>query len=344
MKIYKILILLFSLPFTIFCNPIELKDELGRRVKVPEKVERVISLQPEITRIIVSLGCGEKLVGNDYFMSKFDHIFYNVFPFGKKLPLVSISGSDLNLEFIIKLEPDIVFISPTDSWMADKIEKYSNIPVLALSSMGSFEKLKEEIKLISILTKKTQRAEELIFYFESKIRFIEERISKERKKPKVYLSFWSSFTKTPVYYEPVNLAGGINVAEGLLPSYKGTVGTVVNLEKIIKWNPDIILIHGNYPPEERAITVEKVLSDRRLSSIEAIRKRKVYYTFGFWFWWDPAEVLFETLYLSKIFHPSRFSQINLVKEGREIFSKFYHSENAFEILFKRLRCNEWKIE
>ncbi len=340
------LFLIFSFLFSsiTFSNEIEIKDELGRVVKIKENVERIISLQPEITRIIVAIGCGGKLVGKDYFVHKHDHIFYSIFPEGKTLPLVSRSGADINLEFIIKLNPDIIFVSPTDSWMVDKIEKYSKIPVLALSSMGSFEKLKEEMKLMGVITRKSERVSELINYFESKIKFLEGRVSVEEKKPRVYLSFWSSLIRTPVHYEPVNIAGGINVAEGLSPSYEGTVGTVVSIEKIIKLNPDIILIHGNYPPEERTITVESVLSDKRLGSLGAIKKKKVYYTFGFWFWWDPAEVLFETVYLSKLFHPSRFSDIDIVKEGKEIFKKFYNESRTFELLFKRLKCNEWKIK
>ncbi len=327
-----------------FLKGYELEDELGRVVRIPEKVDRIISLQPEITRIILAMGCGRKLVGKDYFVHKHDHIFYTIFPEGENLPLVSRSGSDINLEFIIKLKPDIIFVSPTDSWIVDRIEKYSKIPTLAISSMGSFEKLKKEIRLISIVTRKEKRGSELIDYFDLKINFLKRRISEVKYKPKVYLSFWASLTRTPVHYEPVNCAGGINLAEGLTPSYKGTVGTVVNVEKIIKWNPEIILIHGNYLPEERGVTIKSILSDSRIGSLDAIRKKRVYYTFGFWFWWDPAEVLFETIYLSKIFHSYRFSDIELMKEGKEIFKKFYNSEKAFEILLERLKCNEWNIK
>ncbi len=344
MRILKFFVLLNIFLSVTFATEFEVKDDLERVVKVPYKVERIISLQPEITRIIISLGCGMKIVGKDYFVHNHDLIFSTVFPEGKNLPLVSRSGSDINLEFIIKLKPDIIFVSPTDSWIIDRIEKYTKTPVLALSSMGSFEKLKEEIKLLSVITDKEERASELIDYFDSKINFLKNKILEKDERPRVYLSFWSSFTRTPVHYEPVNVAGGINVAEELLPPYKGTVGTVVNLENIIKWNPDIILIHGNYLPEERVVTVESILSDGRLSSVEAIKRRKVYYTFGFWFWWDPAQVLFETIYLSKIFHPLKFSDIDLTEEGKEIFTKFYNSEIAFEILFERLKCNEWKIE
>ncbi len=340
-KFFCFLLFIFCDCLVFPAENLKVKDELGRVVKIPKKVERILSLQPEITRIFICVGRGEKLVGKDYFVHKHDHIFKIIFPEGGKLPAVSRSGSDVNLEALLKLSPDLIFTSPTEKSVLDKIEKSTNIPVLALSSMGRFEKLENEIKLIGLLTGKNKRAEELIEYFRSKINFIRKRISTVDFKPKVYLSFWSSLTRTPVYYEPVNVAGGINVAEGLIPSYTGTLGTVVNLESIIKWNPDIILIHGNYPPEERVVTVKDILSDGRLSSVKAVNKKRIYYTFGFWFWWDPAEVLFETLYLSKLFYPSSFMDMDLKKEGREIFKVFYNSEKAFDILYKKLKCDEW---
>ena len=42
---------------------ISVVDSLGRTVAVPENARRIISLEPEITRIIVALGAGERLVG-----------------------------------------------------------------------------------------------------------------------------------------------------------------------------------------------------------------------------------------------------------------------------------------
>ncbi|MGQ9618633.1 MAG: ABC transporter substrate-binding protein [Candidatus Aminicenantia bacterium] len=339
---FSFFIILFSL--TKISTSIEVKDELGRKVKVPDRVERLVSLQPEITRIILSLGGREKLSGIDYFMKYHDHIFTEIFPDTEKLPLLSHTSSDLNLELIAKLKPDLLIISPTESQMIEKIEKSLKIPLLALSSMGNFKNLEEEIELLSILTGEEKRGNELIRYLRSKISLVKERLKSINSKPTVYLSFWSSITRTPVKYEPVSLAGGINVAEGLPPAYKGTLGTVVSLEKIIEWDPEVILIHGNYPPEERGVTVEGILSDGRLSSLSAVKTKRVYYTFGFWYWWDPALALFETIYLSKLFHPSSFEDLELLKEGREIFKKFYGSDKAFDILIRKLKFNEWKIE
>jgi iron complex transport system substrate-binding protein len=319
------------------------RDSLGRMVSIPRRADRILSLQPEITRIIVALGAGERLVGLDYFLRRDDHLFRIIFPRQSSLPVVSKPDDSVNKELVVRLDPDVIFASPSEFQAPDSIQRTLGIPVLALSSLGRFDKLLEEMELVGALTGLEGRARELVDYFREKIKPVSDFVSSvpPESKPKVYLSFWSSFTRTPVFYEPVNVAGGVNLAEKLLPSHLGTVQTVVTLEHIIKWDPDLILIQGNFPPGKRMVTVGQVLEDRRLSSLKAVRERHVRYTFGFWYWWDPAEVLVETLYLASLFHPERFGRFDMNRKGGEIFKKFYRVDGAFAELAKVLDLDDW---
>lgn len=318
-------------------------DDLSRTVKIPRNSSRILSLQPEMTRIIFALGAGDQLVGLDYFIRRYDHLFPLISARHSSLPLVSISSESVNIELVLRLKPDVIFASPSEFQVPESIQAKTRIPVLALSSMGRFEKLIREIRLAGQVIGRKKRAEDLISYFLKKIGFISSRISasKEEEKPRVYLSFWSYLSRTPVFYEPVNVAGGTNVAEGLLPEYLGTIGTVVELEKIYEWDPDIILVQGNYPPEQRVVSVPLILSDRRLGSLKAVRNKKVFYTFGFWYWWDPAEVLVETVYLAKLFYPQKFGDVDVETEGNAIFYKFYGIKEGFTTLCRMLECREW---
>ena len=324
-------------------DKLAITDSLSRTVSIPSKLERIISLQPELTRIIVSLGGGDKLVGLDAFLRRYDALFKMYYPKVSRLPLVSMTGADLNIEMVLELRPDVIFASPFEFHIPDSLQNKIRKPVVALASMGRFKSLIQEIELVGGLIGQRERASELIQYFKQKIEFVRNSVASipQDERPKVYLSFWASLTKTPVFYEPVNAAGGVNIAEGLLPSFLGTTETVIHLEEIIQRNPDFILVQGNFLPEERMVTVEQVLQDARLGSVKAVKNRKVFYTFGFWSWWDPAEVLLETLYLASLLYPEKFGQINLEKEGNEIFKKFYGMENGFSLLSGILKCNEW---
>jgi len=320
-----------------------IKDNLRRTVTVPARVERILSLQPEITRILLALGASDRLVGIDYFISRDDHLFKILFPGGARLPVVSMPDESVNKELIVRLDPDIIFTSPTELQVPDSIQRSLGIPVVALASMGSFDGLLEEIELVGAMTGLEERARELGRYFREKIRSITEctRPLALEDRPRTYLAFWSSLVRTPVFYEPVQAAGGRNVADNLLPSRLGTIGTVISVEQILKWDPDVILIQGSFLPRERQVTVEGVLEDKRLGSVKAIKQRRVHYTLGFWYWWDPAGVLVETLYLAGLFHPEKFGRLDLEKEGNAIYKKFYGKTDVFTDLIKSLDFHEW---
>jgi iron complex transport system substrate-binding protein len=321
-------------------GPVEIVDSLGRKVTVPGTVDRVISLEPEVTRIIVALGAGEKLVGIDFFLRHHDHLFPLVFPQGDRLPVVSNQGQDLHTEEALRLRPDIIFASPSEFRAADAIERKMRVPVAALASMGRFDGLLAEIETLGRILGRERRAAALVSYFKTRL---EEagRTSGSGPRPSVYLSFWGSLVRTPVSYEPVEAAGGRNVASGALPDHLGTAALTISLEKLLVWDPDVILVHGNYPRAERQVTVEEVLRDPRLASLRAVRTGRVHYTFGFWYWWDPALVLVETLYLARLFYPAGAPAGDLVRTGDEIFRDIYGTEGLFSTLCRFLECHAW---
>ena len=319
------------------------RDDLGRTIVLPARTGRIISIQPEISRMIVSLGAGDRLVGIEYALRSQDHIFGLVFPAGERLPLVSLSENSISVEEVLRLKPDLIFASPFERQIVEALQRKTSVPVLALASLGRFESQAEILTLLGRLLGREARAAELTSYFNGRIGRVREALRglPESDKPRVFLSFWGSLTKTPIHYDPVDAAGGINVAEKSAPDLPGTVNELVSVERLIAWNPDLILAHGNYAPRDRKVTVESIRSDPRLASVKAVRTGGVRYTFGFWNWWDMAEVTVETLYLAHLFHPGRFPGFDLAREGEEAFRTFYGVPGAFAALSKVLRCEEW---
>lgn len=317
-------------------------DSLGRRVALPDKVERVVSLEPEVTRIMTALGMGGSLAGIDYFLLHHDHVFPLVFPEAMKLRPVSNAGNELNLETVFLLRPDVVIVSPSEVSDPDGLSLKLRVPVLVLSSAGRFGELMREIRLLGRALHRVERASELLAFMQSELEEVEKTIFlKNGKKPGVYLSFWGSLTRTPVHYDPVAAAGGLNLAASLPPAMRGASGTTVQVEQVVAWNPDVILIHGAYLPSERTVTPETVMSDKRLASVRAVREGNVFYTFGFWYWWDPALVLVETKYLAWLLHPEIYSGFDLLAEGERVFKRVYGSGEAFRVLAGKLGCREW---
>lgn len=80
----------------------EVVDEAGRKVALPEKIERVISLAPNLTEIVYAIGAGDRLVGNT--------TFCNYPPEAKNVAKV---GDTLqpSIERILALRPQLVLVS-----------------------------------------------------------------------------------------------------------------------------------------------------------------------------------------------------------------------------------------
>ena len=186
-----------------------------------------------------------------------------------------------------------------------------------------------------------KKSEELINYCAGKIEEIEVITSKipEDQKPRVYLASCCdpSLTATTNVYEPIDIAGGINVAEDV-PATTVHGNCVVSKEQIVSWNPDIILIHS-YSKDNNFVTVDEVLSDPTLQSVNAVKNKKVYNTKAYFAGWDPATGLCECYYLAKIFYPDLFKDLNVEGECNEILEKFYGVSGLYDWMLEN--CGDY---
>src|SRR5919199_1381801 len=80
----------------------EVTDEAGRRVRVPARPQRIITLAPNLTEIVYAVGAGDRLVGNT--------TYCDYPPEAKQVEKV---GDTLqpNIEKIIALHPQLVLVS-----------------------------------------------------------------------------------------------------------------------------------------------------------------------------------------------------------------------------------------
>jgi len=80
----------------------QVTDEAGRRVTVPQKIDRIVSLAPSLTEIVYAVGAGEQLVG--------DTEYCDYPPQAKNVAKI---GDTLHpsIERIIALKPQIVLVS-----------------------------------------------------------------------------------------------------------------------------------------------------------------------------------------------------------------------------------------
>ena len=334
-----------------------------RTTKFYRPVERVVSISPDATKTIIALGECDKIVAG---MTKWCICRHYESRSGEgaskcaaevcggrlvEIPQVSSSfGSDINIEKIVCEKPDVVIVFAKDIASSNAFQEKTGIPVVRFIAPGEggtkytfFEKMYSQFECIGTLLDREEEAEELKAFVEEKLDKVREVTSEipDDEKPKVYIvSRSSTFAKTLPNFEPMDIAGGINVADEA-GEKGGDLSLKVLKEQVIKWNPDIILLNRGSLTRTAAVTIESVLLDPELQTINAVKNESVYYVMSPHCYGKPADrILTNTLYLAKLFYPDGFKDLDLEREGNEIYEAFLgvdglFSENADYLVWMR---------
>jgi ABC-type Fe3+-hydroxamate transport system substrate-binding protein len=108
-----LVVLLSLLSLTVSCSPRsnqnapqsstrEVTDEAGRRLRLPEKIDRIVSLAPNLTEIVYAVGAGEQLVGDTEYCD---------YPAAAKSVAKIGDTMHPSAERIIALKPQLVLVS-----------------------------------------------------------------------------------------------------------------------------------------------------------------------------------------------------------------------------------------
>ncbi len=344
------ILLLLAISFIVSFPAAEgqmITDLSGRKVVIPDKVERVVSPFMMYTRIIAALGAADKLVGISHscVLSEEEH------PFGVDiLALPDVGNFGENIELITSLRPDLIFSLPGSIHVFE--EKTGAVVVGAsFPSGGKMERVFEkQIEVIGAALHKEKEAEDLKTFIEKKLNKVKKVTSEipDEEKPKVYFAWttWTGdITNTVVDFDPIELAGGVNVAADCGDFAKGQRGILVSREHIIKWNPDIIFLSryesnkwepGGKKGKEAPVTIEEVLNDPVLRGVNAVKNKRIYYTTAFCNWWPHQRAIAQVFQMAKIFHPDKFRDLDVEKEGNDVFKRFYGEDGLYTNLKDKL--------
>ncbi len=326
-------------------------DAAGRAVTIPGNAVRVISPFTMYTRLIVALGCCDKLVGISHSC---------VLPeeeFGCNhtlLELPDVGPFGANIELIASLKPDLIFASLTD--VATFTEK-SGATVIAVSFPSDIpmtDMFYRQIDMIGKALRCKPQADSLKQFIRQKLEQVTAKTAQvpEEKMPRVYFA-WTTWTgdilNTVSEFDPIELAGGVNVAREAKTFAKGERGILVSREHIIKWNPDIIFI-SRYQPQKWMgpggnttvpVTIKDICANPLLQSVNAVKNNRIYYTTAFCNWWPHQRALVQILYMAKLFHPELFTALDVEQEGNEIFKHFYGGDSLYTTMVRELELYRW---
>ena len=185
-------------------------------------------------------------------------------------------GSPMNpdLEIIKSLNPTCVVSVDTLGSDFEKQFTENNIPSMFVN-LSTVDGLKETIVNLGEKFDKSEKAAEIIAELENKEN--ELNLSKRENKEDILILFGATgsvmvSTDNSYVGNLVKIAGGNNIFESESSSF-----IQVNMEEIIKRNPDKILIMTHAVPEEAKKTVEEEFAKATWQQLDAIKNNKVYY-------------------------------------------------------------------
>lgn len=291
-------------------------DMSGKKVEIPDKIQRIGDAWPAHNEVVCILGYGSKIVATIH-TPKDRPWLYKVNP-EMKNSLTTFTKTDVNMEELIKTKPDLVFM-PTSYNYVDKLTSVG-IPAICLN-FTNFEELKTCFKLTGEILgpEAIQRAEKYVSYLDSKLKAVKDVSSKipAVQKPKVlHINALNPLTvdgKDTIIDSWIDAAGGINAASEISGNMKQ-----VSMEQVLKWNPDIIIFQSDIKD------AEDTLSSDTWKKVAAVQKGKVFRNPDGAFLWDRygAEEALQIQWAAKTLHPDKFSNINIIKETIDFYKNF----------------------
>lgn len=215
-------VLLFLL-FVISCNQ-------GKNYNEETKQDfRIVSLASSITKQLVQLGLKDQIAGATSFC-----------PVAKdNKELIIGSATDVNMEKITLLNPDLIFASTLTKPKTLKKLKITGATIVQMQKASSFDEICRQFIKIGKLTHREEKAKHIIETEKNKIDSIRQLIPEQKEKPDVFFQIGKKplFAVIPNSYmnDLIQFAGMNNIAYDLK---HGTISR----ETVIARNPEVIFV------------------------------------------------------------------------------------------------------
>jgi iron complex transport system substrate-binding protein len=239
-------------------------DDLGTKVKIPKKLDKIISLAPSITEILFSLELGGRIIGRDSASNHPEE--------AQNIDIVS-TYEGVDIETILVKDPDIIFM--------DKSLDASEINYNLLQSYGfnvfrlypkKLDHVIENIELLGRATDTKTTANALADALATRIETVKTRDSSE---PTVLHVIYFDGSSSPWVATSSTFSGDLIQIAGGKPAIIDESGLAIQItvEEVIDLDPDIIFTSQDqtWPTPSR----DAIMSDDIFEDLNAVNNDMV---------------------------------------------------------------------
>jgi iron complex transport system substrate-binding protein len=301
-------------------------DDAGRKIDVPNKVERVYAAGPPASVVVFGIA-PDKLIGwTRAFRPDEAALVPKKYADLPELGRLTGRGNTANVEVVLKTKPDLIVDigSTRDTFvsLAERVQEQTKIPYVLLD--GRFDAMPSTFRKLGVLLNEEKRGNQLADYLDASFADVKKRVAQvpADKHPEVYYARGPQGLQTglkgSINMEALDFMGVKNVAA----DQAGGLANV-GLEQVVLWNPQVIVTNDpNFYREVWKLPV--------WSNVKAVRDKRVHLSphlpFG-WFDFPPgANRTIGLWWLGKTLYPEQFKDVDLAAKVREFYKLFYHQE------------------
>lgn len=298
-------------------------DAAGRRVSLPAHVSRVADPWHANNAMVLMLGGADKLVATSA-QAQNQPWLRRLYPRIVEVPAAFNAAGDVNVETLIGARPDVILMAydgTLPKWAA-ALEAY-HIPMVLMPNT-SLDGLKTTARMTGEVLgeRESLTAADYVRYFDANIRRVMTvtRALAPRERPTVLHTASAGILtvdgRQTVIDDWITVAGGTNAADVV-----GN-GRPVTMEQVAAWNPDVIIVGTAPNPQSK----RAILTDPRWRQITAVREGRVYANPSGAYLWDrhSAEAALQVLWAAKTLHPAQFVDLDLRKETKDFYARYFH--------------------
>ncbi|MGI5064829.1 ABC transporter substrate-binding protein [Treponema putidum] len=242
-------------------------DRAGDPVVLPAKVEKIVSMAPSTTEILIDLGVADKIIAADTNTQKDGLLKQDIPYFDMMKP---------DAEKLIALKPDVVFISGMSN--SKGTTPFSplidaGICVVNIPSSSSIDAIYLDIAYIAAVVKQEGKGAKIIANMKKEIEAIRKKGASiaEDKKKTVYFEigaapYMYSLGTGTFINEMIEIIG----AKNIFADQKNWIA--VSEEMVLAKDPDIILTNVSYIPNP----IDEIMARAGWASLKAVKGKQVF--------------------------------------------------------------------
>ena len=313
-------------------------DQAGDSVTVPKNAQRiaVCGIFPLPSVLAVFFDSAEKIVGmpKESMTAAKNSLLGELYPEILNAKTGYSSGSDVNAEELMALNPDVVFYSADDKKMGEQLKKAGFAAVglsVNMHDYNAITTLNSWIELLGQIFPENAKGKTVSQYSENVLDKITKRVENipDAKRERVFFLF--KYSDSSIVTSGDNFfgdwwaeaIGAVNVAKELT----GDNAQPVNFEQVYAWNPQKILI-TNFNTAQPEDLYNNTIGAYDWSGIDAVKNKEVYkMPLGMYRSYTPgADTPITLLWLAKSVYPELFEDVDITKETKEYYKKVFDVE------------------